>query len=336
MEGVHTGEARVPPGRSEHGSSQPPRGASEGREPSPGLQLLTRAPTRAGEAAHCRVRVGARTRGEGPLVPRKSQPSVPEGGRAAEGRGGEETERRPARNGWRATRDPSASHTPRPRRGWGWGWGRGSREGGGRTYSAVLLREEVGAVVQAFLQGRRGPGRQGKGRSEGDTKGDISARPAGPPKPAPRPRPPPRAGGSAPLENTHHHGCSEARASAGALRTAGPEGDQGGGRGGATGGRAFQEAPPTRRRGWGPAAWEQGGRAFCQRSEHPKALDPLGGDRQLEDGGLWPGKAEGPWGSCPVLFPGGLRRQTKPAPSRPPPSGSRSKSSKLCLVPQDK
>lgn len=31
-----------------------------------------------------------------------------------------------------------------------------------RTYSAVLFREEVGAVIQAFLRGWRGPARRGR------------------------------------------------------------------------------------------------------------------------------------------------------------------------------
>lgn len=72
----------------------------------------------------------------------------------------------------------------------------GSREReGGRTYSAVLLREEVGAVVQAFLRGRPAPAHQGRRWSWGDTKGNISARPARPPRP-PRARRPHRAPGA--------------------------------------------------------------------------------------------------------------------------------------------
>lgn len=85
-------------------------------------------------------------------------------------------------------RGPSSGNPPQSQ-----GEGGGSREPeGDRTYSAVLLREEVGAVVQAFLRGRRGPARRGRGWSEGDTKGDVSAQPARPPRP-PRARRPHRA-----------------------------------------------------------------------------------------------------------------------------------------------
>lgn len=221
-------------------------------------------------------------------------------------------------------RDPGPFGVPHPRAPAG---EEGSRGRGGRTYSAVLLREEVGAVVQAFLRGPRGPARPGRGRSEGDTKGDISARPAGPPSP-PRAHGPHRAPGAPRrLENTHHHGCSEARVSAGALHTAGPEGAHGGGRGGATRGAGPLSSPAHPAQGLGSASREEGRRGFLPEVGSLGGGQTARGWRAPARAGL---KARG--GAVQFSFPeGGGEKPSK----RPPPSGSRNKSSNLCLGPQD-
>lgn len=160
----------------------------------------------------------------------------------------------------------------------------GSRQlEGGRTYSAVLLREEVGAVVQAFLRGcraRRTGGEDGVGETQRET--------LVPGRRGPRARPAPAAPTARPglgaAENTHHHGCSESRASAGAHRTAGPERAGSSGRGGAGGGRrgrglgAARSAPPWSR---GPGAMsgrKKEGRALRPRSKHPSRKGPKGPD----------------------------------------------------------
>ena len=153
----------------------------------------------------------------------------------------------------------------------------GSREPeGGRTYSAVLLREEVGAVVQAFLRGRRGPARRGEdgvGETQGETL--MSGRRS------PRTRPAPAAPTARPglgAADTHHHGCSEARAGAGAHRTAGRrEPAAAGKRGGAGGGASEQPHPahPARPDGaGGPRARKKEGSALRPRSKHPRPRGP--------------------------------------------------------------
>lgn len=78
------------------------------------------------------------------------------------------------------------------------GKGPGSYATESTTYSAVFLREEVGAVIQAFLLSPRARRTEGEEGNKGDTKRDISARPAPSPRPPARPPPPPRAPGSAP------------------------------------------------------------------------------------------------------------------------------------------
>lgn len=113
-------------------------------------------------------------------IPGKLEPSGPEGGRA-EGRGAARKPKGSRRGGVPRGRGPFSGPHPRAKA----GEGRCRKREGGRTYSAVLLREEVGAVVQAFLRGWRGPARRGRGRSRGDTKRDISARPPRPPRPPP-------------------------------------------------------------------------------------------------------------------------------------------------------
>lgn len=149
--------------------------------------------------------------------PRKSEPHGPKEKGLQEGgaRCGEETERRPAGSGCRRPGTPPGN--PPQGQGEGGGVPRARRR---QNLPAVLLREEVGAVVQAFLRGRWGPARRGRGWSEGRHKGRTLVPSRRGPAPLPRARRPHRAPRPAP-RNTHHHGCSEARASAGAYRTAG-------------------------------------------------------------------------------------------------------------------
>lgn len=116
-------------------------------------------------------RVGSPVQGEkaatGPAEPTSARP---QGRRAAEGRGA----RRGGRKG-DAGRQRSLGPLLRPRRG---------RDEGPRrqktTYSAVFLREEVGAVIQAFLRGRRAQhteGEEGKGETQRETLASSPRRP---------------------------------------------------------------------------------------------------------------------------------------------------------------
>lgn len=98
-----------------------------------------------------------------PPAPRGPEKRGPRGKRAAEGRGA----RRGSREGG-AGRQRSPGPLVRPRR----GRDRGSAATGDTTYSAVFLREEVGAVIQAFLRSRRAghtEGEGGKGETQRET-----------------------------------------------------------------------------------------------------------------------------------------------------------------------
>lgn len=133
----------------------------------------------------------------------------------------------------------------------------------------------------------------------------------------PRARPAPAAPTARPglsaAENTHHHGCSEARASAGAHRTAGPEGAGSSGRGGAGGGRrrrglgAACPAPPWRGGPGAVSCRKKEGRALRPRLKHPSRKGPKGPDphgcEQSRLDGSDPEGAKCHLGSCPVSFP---------------------------------
>lgn len=108
---------RVPPGRSERGFSEPPKVARGG---SPAPTSNSSPPPRPGTGR--RAAAGSESgrgpaRGCGSLGNQNPASPREEGLQKGGARSGEETERRPARKGWRAIQDPSASHTPGPRRG---------------------------------------------------------------------------------------------------------------------------------------------------------------------------------------------------------------------------
>lgn len=144
-----------------------------------------------------RSRSGGRERRPVPGEIRTARPQGRKGCRRA-GRGAaRKPERRPAGSRCRPAGDPSGNPPQ------GQGEGGGSREPEGGRTSAVLLREEVRAVVQAASCGvggaQRAGGEDGAGETQGETLVPIPARP---PAPARAPPPPPRALGSAPRTPT--------------------------------------------------------------------------------------------------------------------------------------
>lgn len=112
--------------------------------------------------------------------------------------------------------DPSSYHNRGPRQG---------REGPASEKEVELTprssserKSGPSSRPSCRVGGARGAkGEDGVGETQRKTLMPASEAPA---TPAPCPPPPPHAGGSAQLKNTHHHGCSEVRVSAGAHRTA--------------------------------------------------------------------------------------------------------------------
>lgn len=226
-------------------------------------------PERAGKAVPRRVGAGAEGR-ERPRVPGKSEPHGPreEGRQEGGARCGEETERRPARSGCRAAGDPAPVTHPRAK----------AKEGVPRARRRQnLLRGPPPRGSRGrrpgLPAGSAGPGAPGREDGAGETQRETLV----PGRRGPRARPAPAAPTARPglgAANTHHHGCSETRASAGAHRTAGRRepaaAAAAGGRGGAGGGASEQLRPapplPPRRGGPGSESAEEGVSALRPRS----------------------------------------------------------------------
>lgn len=268
---------------------------------------------------------GGSHRGWGKRAAGNLERSRPLGGSAAGGRGRctEETEEGD-RESARTAGAPSSDHTEAADTGKG---GCHEREAD-RTYSTVFLREEVGAVVQAFLLVRRA-----NSASEEEMMGETQRETLEPDRRGPRSLPAPAAPAARPVlssaENTHHHGCSASRASAGALV---PQPEQWAGWGPNLGAGSLLVPP----RSPGARVPERKTADPAPKVEVSISRRARGPDRSMELGGCsglaccHPETAEGLPGCCPIPLPCGLHKETFPAPWR-----NHSKSSSLCFEPQD-
>lgn len=189
-------------GRRSTGGSEPERGAESGRR-SPGNQNRT--------------------------APREK--GLQEGG----ARCGEETERRPAGSGCRPAGDPPRVTHPRAK----------AREGGPASQKEAELTPRSSSERKSGPSSRPSCGVGGAQRAGGeDGARETQRETLVPSRRGPRARPAPAAPTARPglgAANTHHHGCSEARASAGAYRTAGRREPAAAA---AAGGRGLGAAPP--------------------------------------------------------------------------------------------
>lgn len=286
----------MPPGRSEDGFHRHQSGgAGVQLRPPPALPHLH--PDPAGEEVLPGVPSGAGHEKAAAVPGNQSEAAPKRKGCRRAGRGAAARKPKGGRRGGGAARPRTPGTTPRAEAG---------REGPAGEAEAELTprssserKSGPSSRPSCGVGGaRRAGGEDGVGETQKETLVPGRRGPGSRPAPAaPTARPGPGA-----AENTHHHGCSEARASAGAHRTAAERSRRRRAGGGASG----QPRPPRRRAG----VRELGRRAT--------GLPARGRSRRLREGrrarthlagvssrlaGSRPGKAEGHPGSCPVPFP---------------------------------